>query len=395
MCRSNEGPDEALIKGAAPPNSLPLKEPEFTFAELKECIPKHCFERSTVTSLKYTFVDLAMVAIMYHMTTYIDDSSWMAYVLWPTYWWWQGAVCTGLWVIAHECGHRAFSDNIAFGDFVGMILHSCLLVPYHSWRLSHAKHHKNTNSMEGDEVFVPYTRSEVGEHPNAFDEVPGPMSVVMRIASVCKMLLFGWPAYLAQHITGHKYDEPMNHFNPWGPLFGDKDRNDVMMSDAALFAVVGGLAYLGVNFGWMWLAKVYFVPYLVVNMWLVMITDLQHTDPRLPHFRGKTYSWMKGALCTMDRDYGVMNILHHHIGDTHVAHHLFSYMPHYHAEEATECLKKKLGDFYLVDDVSPGLQGICEALFKTVTHCRFVEDDGEVLWWNRSLDDGNGRKKVE
>jgi len=35
MCRSNEGPDEALIKGAAPPNSLPLKEPEFTFAELK------------------------------------------------------------------------------------------------------------------------------------------------------------------------------------------------------------------------------------------------------------------------------------------------------------------------------------------------------------------------
>ena len=26
------------------------------------------------------------------------------YVLWPMYWWWQGAVLTGLWVIAHECG---------------------------------------------------------------------------------------------------------------------------------------------------------------------------------------------------------------------------------------------------------------------------------------------------
>merc|ERR1712153_287914 len=139
----------------------------------------------------------------------------------------------------------------------------------------------------------------------------------------------------------------------------------------------------------MGLAKVYFIPYLVVNMWLVMITDLQHTDPRLPHFRGSTYSWMKGALCTMDRDYGVMNILHHHIGDTHVAHHLFSYMPHYHAEEATECLKKKLGDFYLVDDVSPGLQGICEAPFKTTAKC----SGGTAAWmtamggrrWNRPL----------
>lgn len=29
--------------------------------------------------------------------------------------------------------------------------------------------------------------------------------------------------------------------------------------------------------------------------------------------------------------------------DTHVAHHLFSYMPHYHAEEATEAIKKVRG----------------------------------------------------
>lgn len=31
---------------------------------------------------------------------------------------------TGVWVIAHECGHRAFSDNEAFGDAVGLVLHS-------------------------------------------------------------------------------------------------------------------------------------------------------------------------------------------------------------------------------------------------------------------------------
>lgn len=30
--------------------------------------------------------------------------------------------------------------------------------------------------------------------------------------------------------------------------------------------------------------------------------------------------------------YGVLDHFFHHIADTHVAHHLFSQMPHYHAE---------------------------------------------------------------
>lgn len=45
----------------------------------------------------------------------------------------QGAVCTGLWVIAHECGHQAFSKWQLLNDSVGIVLHSCLLVPYFSW----------------------------------------------------------------------------------------------------------------------------------------------------------------------------------------------------------------------------------------------------------------------
>jgi hypothetical protein len=45
----------------------------------------------------------------------------------------QGAVCTGLWVIAHECGHGAFSAIGWVNDAVGFTVHSCLLVPYYSW----------------------------------------------------------------------------------------------------------------------------------------------------------------------------------------------------------------------------------------------------------------------
>jgi omega-6 fatty acid desaturase (delta-12 desaturase) len=237
--------------------------------------------------------------------------------------------------------------------------------------------------MDRDEVFVPYTADEVGGHPSVADEVPGPLSAVLRIAEIAKMLVFGWPAYLTMHVTGRRYSEPTNHFNPNVPLFNQKEWGVVVLSDIGLVVWVGVLGAAVYHFGLAWLVKQYLVPYLIVNMWLVMITDLQHTDPRLPHYKDGVFSWMRGALCTLDRDYGVMNVLHHHIGDTHVAHHLFSTMPHYHAQEATEALKKKLGDHYLIDDVSPGLLGIAEALWKTSEMCRFVDNEGDVLWWHR------------
>ena len=63
-----------------------------------------------------------------------------------------------------------------------------------------------------------------------------------------------------------------------------------------------------------------------------MITLLQHTHPALPHYADKDWEWLRGALSTVDRSYGPLDYVFHHIADTHVAHHLFSTMPHYHAK---------------------------------------------------------------
>lgn len=379
-CCSPKDPVSAKTAGGDGIQKLPTGTPPFTVGDLKNAIPKHCFERSLTTSLGYTLLDLVGVYVLYTLSTYIDSTGPLAFVLWPMYWWWQGAVMTGLWVIAHECGHRAFCDNESVGDAVGLVLHSALLVPYHSWRISHSKHHKNTNDVDHDEVFVPYTRSEFAEGDiQPYDATL--TSVVTRMVNAGRMLLFGWPAYLFSHVTGRRYGRHTDHFNPSSPVFSPKDRFDVILSDLVLLAWIGLLCYAGATMGAAWLVKSYVVPYLVVNMWLVLITDLQHTDPKLPHYRGKEWTWLKGALCTLDRDYGVMNTLHHHIGDTHVAHHLFSRMPHYHAQEATEALKKVLGEYYVTDDVAPGLRGIAQALWKTTTFCRFVEDTGGVLWF--------------
>ncbi|PKI61069.1 hypothetical protein CRG98_018514 [Punica granatum] len=53
---------------------------------------------------------------------------------WPVYWLLEGCITTGIRVVAHDCGHQAFSDYAWVNDVVGFILHSALLVPYFSWK---------------------------------------------------------------------------------------------------------------------------------------------------------------------------------------------------------------------------------------------------------------------
>ena len=82
-------------------------EPPFSVGTLRKAIPAHCFERSLVTSSAYLAADLAGVAFLYYCSTLIPSApAALHWLLWPAYWWAQGSVCTGLWVVAHECGHQ-------------------------------------------------------------------------------------------------------------------------------------------------------------------------------------------------------------------------------------------------------------------------------------------------
>jgi len=273
---------------------------------------------------------------------------------------------TGLWVIAHECGYQAFSDYKWLNDSVGMVLHSALLVPYHSWRITHGNHHKNTNHLDRDTVFVPSTRTEMRE---AVLDSP-----LVNLFEIFLTLTVGWPGYLLANAASQKHGRRTNHFEPSSPLFKEKDRRDVIASDIALVVVL--LALVGIA----WQTSVgdivcyYFLPYLVTNFFLVTITYLQHTHRDIPHYRGDEWTFVRGALSTIDRDYGIFNFLHHHIADTHIAHHLFSTMPHYHAQEATAALRPVLGKYYAYSDTF-----FLKALYQSWSECKFVEDSGDLL----------------
>jgi omega-6 fatty acid desaturase (delta-12 desaturase) len=93
-----------------------------------------------------------------------------------------------------------------------------------------------------------------------------------------------------------------------------------------------GLIYLGWIYGLKQVALLYFGPYIVTFAWLVIITWLQHTEPSVPHYGDDEWTWLKGAVLTIDRNYPwIIDHLHHRIGTTHVLHHIFPEIPHYHA----------------------------------------------------------------
>jgi len=356
-----------------------LPPPPFTIKELRDSVPSHLFKRSALISSLYLIMDLVVTGILFFLATYlIYLPIWLQMILWPIYWVIQGIFMTGIWVIAHECGHQAFSDWKIVNDTVGLIFHSLLLVPYHSWRISHGMHHKSTSHMERDQVFVPALRSNILKKSGLND-----ISEILEVSplgnffGIVLMGLVGWPGYLIFNASSQDYKQRANHFEPDSPIFKKSQYMDVIISDLGLAVVGSILFYLSWTYTFGAVVKFYFIPYLWVNFWLVTITYLQHTNKNIPHYRGDEWSFIRGALATIDRDYGILNHLFHHITDSHVCHHLFSTMPHYNAIEATKYLKKVLGSYYNVDNTTP----IMKALWDSWSTCHYVDDNGDIIFY--------------
>ncbi|RLN91970.1 hypothetical protein BBJ28_00015725 [Nothophytophthora sp. Chile5] len=366
------------VEGAPPPP--PLELPHFSLRELRAAIPKHCFERSFVTSTYYLIKDVLTCAALFYTSTFIDRAPGvLSFVLWPVYWLFQGIYLTGIWVVAHECGHQAYCSSEVVNNMIGLVLHSALLVPYHSWRISHRKHHSNTGSCENDEVFVPATRSVIESTWNeSLEDAP-----LYNLFCIVRMSAVGWMSYLFFNGSGpSKYwGKPRSHFNPYSAIFADRERWMIVLSDIFLVLMLAVLSVLVYTFSLATMAKFYFVPYMIVNSVVVIITCTQHTDTYIPHFREGEWNWLRGALCTVDRSFGsYLDHVVHRIVDTHVCHHIFSKMPFYHCEEATDAIKPILGKFYLKDATPVPL-----ALWRSYTCCKFIEDDGKVVFYKNKL----------
>ncbi|CAH7684807.1 fatty acid desaturase-domain-containing protein [Phakopsora pachyrhizi] len=395
-----------------------FEPPGFTIKELLGCIPSHCFERSLLRSSLYVVRDIALTGALLLLGSQIDEKfsgsggkwvdgtmgSLLNFLAWATYGYWMGLVWTGVWVLAHECGHQSFSPSKSINNFVGWVLHSALLVPFHSWRITHAQHHASTCHMTRDQAFVPFTRSQLrleplsekankreveGTFPPTFYEKMDDLLEDAPLWSLWKLFVHqsvGFATYLLINASGQKnYPAWTNHFNPNSIMFDERHRYQVIWSDIGIAITMGCLTLLGIRTDFLTVFKYYIVPYLVVHHWIVLITFLQHTDPLLPHYREGAFNFQRGALSTMDRK--IHGFFTHGLAETHVAHHLCSKIPHYHAWDATEALKAKLGDHYCSTD-----ENFWYSLWKNFRQCRFVEDEGDVVFYKNAK--GQAHRRV-
>jgi omega-6 fatty acid desaturase (delta-12 desaturase) len=350
--------------------------------DVLRAIPPHCFQKNTPLSLFYAALSTAMTlgcvaaaaAFLPLQAAYLP--MWLAYACVT------GTVATGCWVVAHECGHGAFSDNKVLQDTVGYVLHSALLVPYFSWQRSHAVHHARTNHIEEGETHVPMkaTNADGAFMFTLKERLSEPVFAVVNLLAV---LGFGWPVYLLTGASGGPVRGATNHFWPWAgasgrhALFPGKWGSKVLLSDIGIVAVLGALVAWGVAVGSAWpVVALYVAPLMVTNAWLVAYTWLQHTDVDVPHFGGDDWSPVKGALQTIDRPYGpLFDFLHHRIGSTHVAHHVNHTIPHYHAREATEALRLAFPEHYLYDPTP-----VWQALWRVGAKCTAVKQAEGGEW---------------
>lgn len=359
-----------------------FEAPDYSIKDILQAIPAHCYERRLLQSYFYVFRDIFFLVLGYYTANKFIPTFENVYVrasLWALYTVYQGLFAIGLWVLAHECGHQAFSDYGWVNDLTGWVLHSFLLVPYFSWKYSHAKHHKATGHLTRDTVFVPLTKDQfkIKRNIERLEELSEETPII-TLKNLIGQQLAGWWFHITTNVTGQTYEGvpkwKQNHFVPDSPIFDPKDYWFVVLSDLGVL-IQGMILYKWYKTQGLFLFMMnYFIPYMWVNHWLVFITYLQHTAPEMPHYDAHEWNFARGAAATIDRQLPFIGpYIFHDIIETHVLHHYVSRIPFYNAREAGAAIQKVMGKHYKQTD-----ENMFYSLYKSARVCQFVDGDNGI-----------------
>ncbi|KAG8873843.1 hypothetical protein FRB97_006412 [Tulasnella sp. 331] len=399
--------------------------PNLTTKDLMSVIPPHCFKPSLWRSMRYFLQDIFFLSsFLYIAHTYIPQINpenielghpvvynAARFVAWNVYGFLAGLWGMGLFDIGHDSGHGAFSLYRSVNDTVGFLTHTFIGVPYFSWKITHKHHHANTSHLQNDYPYVPYTRSEWNLPPvnEEKENMEGTFvaedlqhefsehleySPVFSAVWFAAQLVIGWWAYLFADIKSQRsYPVITNHFTPKAPLFAAHQWKDVAISNFGIAIWLGSIIYSIKAFGFLPVLRTYMVPYVWTNHWIIFITWLNHTDPALPHYDGKVFTFARGALCTFDREMMggpslfdkicnyICMVATHSVMETHVAHHVCSRIPHYLAWDAKAEIDKLLAKHGINCKGAPATWS--EGL-RIMKETKFIEDTGDVRFYKNA-----------
>lgn len=297
-------------------------------SEIRAQIPQECFQKSLTRSLFYMVRDMGCVMALQHVYPQYVAGNWPLTIAW---WNANGFMLWCLFVVGHDCGHTTFSNYPWINAICGHLCHAPLFVPFWPWAKSHNEHHKYHNHVHKDMSYPWFGREQ-------FD------TEMTRIAKFWLRTPFHpFTSYLFSYLFAGFYDG--SHFNPLGVLFWNrKEQIQCAVSTVSVIAFIYVLIVMIFDFAWTAILVRHFVPVLIMNYWLVMVTYLQHHEEDTKTFDDSDFHFAEAAMETVDRCYGWgIDDVHHNITDGHVLHHLFfTKIPHYHLKKATQAVRPYL-----------------------------------------------------
>lgn len=177
-------------------------------------------------------------------------------------------------------------------------------------------------------------------HPRFYDQVGEWLEDAPFFVSSKLILLqvIGWPMHIGFAVSSgktscdyrHAESETWmpnwlrkSHYNPIGSNFRANETFLILLSDLGIATTLillykfahahsFGLTFLLFVQPWMWL-----------NHWVIAVTFLQHTHPDVPKYEAEAWTFTKGTLATIDRDFGfVGTFFFHNVLPYHVVHHV-------------------------------------------------------------------------
>lgn len=251
-------------------------------------------------------------------------------------------------VVGHDCGHGSFSNYPLINAICGHICHTPLLVPFFPWAYSHRLHHQFHNHVEKDK-----------SHPW--------MTAVKKKNTMC-FVEKKFIKYISEGVLGPFINFAMylffgagdgSHVYP-GKLYKNANKSEKIKCVISTIAIVCFIVICGISFS-NFSSFLYFYGgcWLFFCFWLFMVTYMQHHAEDTKVYDDSSWNFIDGALETIDRHFGFgIDVLHHHITDCHLVHHLFfTQIPHYHLKKAQDAIKDLLGNkhkfikhrFFLLD----------------------------------------------
>jgi omega-6 fatty acid desaturase (delta-12 desaturase) len=307
---------------------------------LRDAIPAECFKIDPAQSWWTLFrifgcIGVLMSAIHTLPLSWGPDLVWQAPIL-CALWLLTGWAMVGLFVLGHDCGHKAFSRTRWVNKVVGHLCMSPLSNALHTWTVTHDHHHAHTQ-RRGEEVdWAAHLKTK-----KEFDQTTWRKDLIVRLGYALPFGVFFWiitntirRGFLVKHQIGER------RFN--------LERRELLISNLVMLSTISAIYGGLLVWGGLWtMLKYYGVPGFIATVTGALIITVQHANRHTLSYTQEGWTPMRGQLVsTFDvrfprwLEWAWCNIT------IHIPHHVAPTIPWYHLPKASAALKAAYPNHY-------------------------------------------------